>query len=312
MGRMKAWIPHEAGLDRLGPVPDGVTVEVYDGGDYPSDPGDVEFLVPPAAPEAALPGVADTGLAAVRDMPKLRVMQLLSAGVEHWVSAVPDGVTLCSSRGAHTEVTAEWVMGAALASVRRFDLFARNQSEGRWEVSWGTTLSGKAAVIVGAGSIGAAVARRFEASGMRVRMIARTARPGIGTLADLPGLLPDADVVVIMVPLTAETEGLVDAAFLARMRDGALLVNAARGKIVDTAALTAEVASGRLRCALDVTEPEPLPADHELWGLEGAIVTPHVGGAVHGFIERVYPRVGDQIRRLAAGEPLANIVADGY
>jgi phosphoglycerate dehydrogenase-like enzyme len=239
-------------------------------------------------------------------------VQLLSAGVENWVPYVPDGVLLCSNRGAHTEVTAEWVMGATLTSVRRFDVFARNQAEGKWELAWGTTLSGKRAVVIGAGSIGAAVARRFEASGLEVRMVARTARPGVGTLEDLPGLLPDADVVVVMVPLTPETEGLVDAAFLARMRDGALLVNAARGKIVDTAALTAEVASGRLRCALDVTEPEPLPAGHELWGLEGAIVTPHVGGAVLGFIERVYPRVGEQIRRFAAGEPLRNVVENGY
>lgn len=309
---MKAWIPHEAGLDRLGPVPDGVVVEVYDGSDFPSDPGGVEFLVPPAAPKATLPGMSYATPPVLQDMPNLKVVQLLSAGVENWVPHVPDGVLLCNNRGAHTEVTAEWVMAAALASVRRLDVFARNQSEGRWEMSWGTTLSGKTAVILGAGSIGAAAARRFEASGMKVSMVARSARPGVGTLADLPGLLPEADVVVVMVPLTPETEGLVDAAFLARMRDGALLVNAARGKIVDTAALTAEVASGRLRCALDVTEPEPLPADHELWGLEGAIVTPHVGGAVHGFIERVYPRVGDQIRRFAAGEPLLNVVTDGY
>jgi phosphoglycerate dehydrogenase-like enzyme len=309
---MKAWIPHEAGLDQLGPLPDGVTVEVYDGGDYPSDPGGVEFLVPPAAPKATLPGMSYSTPPMLQDMPNLKVVQLLSAGVEHWVPLVPDGVMLCNNRGAHTEVTAEWVMAAALASVRRLDVFARNQSEGRWELAWGTTLSGKSAVIVGAGSIGEAVARRFEASGMKVQMVARSARPGVGTLADLPELLPQADVVVIMVPLTPETEGLVDAAFLARMRDGALLVNAARGKIVDTAALTAEVASGRLRCALDVTEPEPLPADHELWGLEGAIVTPHVGGAVLGFIERVYPRVGDQIRRFAAGEELHNVVENGY
>jgi phosphoglycerate dehydrogenase-like enzyme len=121
---------------------------------------------------------------------------------------------------------------------------------------------------------------------MEVLKIARTARPWVGTLADLPEWLPKADVVVIVVPLTPETERLVDAGFLARMHDGALLVNAARGRVVDTASLTAEVASGRLRCALDVTEPEPLPADHDLWELEGALVTPHVGGAVEGVIER--------------------------
>jgi phosphoglycerate dehydrogenase-like enzyme len=225
---------------------------------------------------------------------------------------MPEGVALCDNRGAHTEATAEWVMAAALASVRRFDVFVRRQAAREWAPMRTGTLSGRTALIVGAGSIGESVARRFEASGMEIRKIARTARPGIGTLADLPELLPEADVVVVIVPLTPETESLVDAEFLARMKDGALLVNAARGKVVDTAAITAEVASGRLRCALDVTEPEPLPADHELWGLEGALITPHVGGAIDGFMERCYPQVGAQIRRFAAGAPLENVVENGY
>ncbi|HEX2143660.1 MAG TPA: 2-hydroxyacid dehydrogenase [Glycomyces sp.] len=301
---MKIWIAHEAGRAQLGQVPDGVEIEAFNGGDYPSDPGDVEFWV------STLSG--DKAAEYFKDMPKLKVVQLLSAGVEHWVPHLPDGVTLCDNRGAHTESTAEWVMAAALASTRGFDRLARKQSEREWAPQTTGTLFGKTALILGAGSIGEAVARRFSASGMAVVKIARTARPGVGTLTHLPYLLPKADVVVILVPLTPETEGLVGSAFLAGMHDGALLVNAARGKVVDTDALTAEVASGRLRCALDVTEPEPLPADHELWGLEGALITPHVGGAVEGFIERCYPPVGDQIRRFLAGEPLANVVENGY
>ncbi|MCC3765708.1 2-hydroxyacid dehydrogenase [Glycomyces sp. TRM65418] len=301
---MKIWIAHEAGLAHLGPVPDEVEIEVFDGGAYPSDPKDVVFLVPPSTPR--------TPAELLEDMPNLEAVQLLSAGVETWVPFMPAGVALCDNRGAHTEATAEWVAAASLASVRRLDHFARLQAEREWAPVRTGTLFGKTALIVGAGSIGEAVARRFAALGMAVGKIARTARPGVGTLADLPELLPQADVVVVIVPLTAETEGLIDAAFLARMKDGALLVNAARGKVVDTAAITAEVASGRLRCALDVTEPEPLPAEHELWGLEGALITPHVGGGVDGFMERCYPQVGDQIRRLAAGEPLANAVENGY
>lgn len=301
---MKIWIAHEAGLAYLGPIPDGVEIEVFDGGDHPSDPGDVAFLVPPSTDR--------TPAELLADMPGLEVVQLLSAGAETWAPVMPEGVALCDNRGAHTEATAEWVMAAALASVRRFDVFVRRQAAREWAPMRTGTLSGRTALIVGAGSIGESVARRFEASGMKVRKIARTARPGIGTLADLPDLLPEADVVVVIVPLTAETEGLVDAEFLARMKDGALLVNAARGKVVETAAITAEVASGRLRCALDVTEPEPLPADHELWGLGGALITPHVGGAIDGFIERCYPQVGDQIRRFAVGAALENVVENGY
>jgi phosphoglycerate dehydrogenase-like enzyme len=301
---MKIWIAHEAGLAHLGPVPDGVETEVFDGGDYPSDPGDVVFWVPPFT--------SRTPAEMLEDMPRLKAVQLLSAGAETWAPFMPEGVALCDNRGAHTEATAEWVMAAALASVRRFDVFVRRQEARDWAPMRTGTLWGKTALIVGAGSIGESVARRFAASGMEVLKIARTARPGVGTLADLPELLPKADVVVIIVPLTAATEGLVDAGFLARMHDGALLVNAARGKVVDTAAITAEVASGRLRCALDVTEPEPLPADHELWALEGALITPHVGGAIDGFMERCYPQVGDQIRRLTAGKPLENVVENGY
>jgi phosphoglycerate dehydrogenase-like enzyme len=301
---MKIWIAHEAGLAHLGPIPDGVEIEVFDGRDQPSDPGDVAFLVPPSTDRTAAELLAD--------MPGLKAVQLLSAGAETWAPVIPDGVALCDNRGAHTEATAEWVMAATLASVRRLDVFARKQTARDWAPMRTGTLFGKTALIVGAGSIGESVARRFAPSGMEIRKIARTARPGVGTLADLPELLPLADVVVVIVPLTLETEGLVDAEFLAQMKDGALLVNAARGKVVDTAAITAEVASGRLRCALDVTEPEPLPADHELWGLEGALITPHVGGAIDGFIERCYPQVGDQIRRLAAGEPLENVVENGY
>ncbi|WP_026922734.1 2-hydroxyacid dehydrogenase [Glycomyces arizonensis] len=301
---MKVWISHADALPFLGALPDGVDVEVWDGGEYPSDPADVEFWVPPS--------LRQDPVEVVRAMPALRVVQLLSAGAEVWVPHVPDGVALCDNRGAHTEVTAEWVAAATLASVRELDFFARKQAEHEWSPRLTGTLSGRTALIVGAGSIGESVARRFEACNVTVAKIARTARPGVGTLADLPELLPAADVVVIIVPLTPETEGMVDAGFLTRMKDGALLVNAARGKVVDTGALTAEVASGRLRCALDVTEPEPLPAEHPLWGLEGALITPHAGGAVEGLLERCYPPVGDQIRRLAAGEPLANVVEHGY
>jgi phosphoglycerate dehydrogenase-like enzyme len=138
--------------------------------------------------------------------------------------------------------------------------------------------------------------------------VARTARNGVRSTAELPELLPYADVVVVIVPVTPETTGMVDAGFLAAMRDGALLVNAARGVVVDTDALVAELLSGRLRAALDVTEPEPLPDGHPLWSAPGLLLTPHVGGAVPDTNDRAAAAVTDQVRRILAGEPLVNLV----
>jgi phosphoglycerate dehydrogenase-like enzyme len=145
-----------------------------------------------------------------------------------------------------------------------------------------------------------------------VTMVARTARADAHGVDELPALLPEHDVVVVVVPLTDATRGMVDAAFLARMADGALFVNAARGPVTDTDALLAELRSGRLRAAVDVTDPEPLPADHPLWDAPNLLLTPHVGGAVPGFPARAYALVRRQLERWVAGEPLENVVHDGY
>jgi phosphoglycerate dehydrogenase-like enzyme len=167
-------------------------------------------------------------------------------------------------------------------------------------------------LIVGAGAIGEAAAARLAPFEVRLTMVARTARDGVHGIDELPDLLPDADVVVLLVPLTDATRGMVDAQFLARMPDGALLVNAARGPVVVTDALAAELATGRLGAAVDVTDPEPLPADHPLWTMPNFLLTPHVAGSVRGLLPRAYGLVGDQLRRYAAGQPLLNEVRDGY
>jgi phosphoglycerate dehydrogenase-like enzyme len=243
-------------------------------------------------------------------LPDLRLVQLLSAGAEQFVGRLPSGVVLCNARGAHTPATAEWAVAAMLASLRGFPDFVREQDAGRWSSATHSSLVGARVLIVGAGDIGATIGRMLAGFDVELTYVARTAREGVRSTAELPELLPHADVVVLIVPVTPETTGMVDAAFLAAMRDGALLVNAARGVVVDTDALVAELNSGRLRAALDVTEPEPLPAGHPLWSVPGLLLTPHVGGAVPDTNARAAAAVTAQLSRVLAGQPLENVVED--
>jgi phosphoglycerate dehydrogenase-like enzyme len=245
----------------------------------------------------------------------LSVIQLLSAGADAWVGRVPPGVLLCDGRGVHSASTSEWVVTAILSYLRAFPAFARDQAARDWSYRRHAPtdeLSGKRVLIIGAGAIGDAAAARLAPFEVRLTLVARAARDGVHGVDELPALLPAADVVVLLVPLTDATRGIVDADFLARMPDGALLVNAARGPVVRTEALTAELASGRLGAAVDVTDPEPLPPDHPLWTMPNFLLTPHVAGSVRGLLPRAYGLVGDQLRRYVAGQPLINEVRDGY
>jgi phosphoglycerate dehydrogenase-like enzyme len=308
---VKVWIAHEEGRKLLGEVPDGVEIEVCpDAATLPSDPADVDFWVPPFVATAR-------GADLLPKFGGLRVVQLLSAGADAWVGRVPSGVRLCDARGVHDAPVAEWVIGATVGSLRQFPAFVRAQEREEWApgaVTPTRELTGARVLIVGAGSIGQAIERHMAPFGVRVTRVARSARPAddVHAVEDLPVLLPDADVVVLVVPLTEQTRGLVDAAFLAAMPDGALLVNAARGPVVDTAALVTELAGGRISAALDVTDPEPLPAGHPLWKLPNVFLTPHTGGAVHGLLPRAYALAGDQLRRFVADRPLINQVAGEY
>lgn len=241
-------------------------------------------------------------------LPRLRLVQLLSAGAERFVGKLPEGVVLCNARGAHTPSTAEWVMAATLAAQRGIPFFVREQDAGRWSSGTHRTLVGARVLVVGAGDIAQAVGRMLAGFDAEVTYVGRTARPGVRSTAELPELLPHADVVVLLVPVTPETVGMVDADFLAAMADGALLVNAARGVVVDTDALLAELGRGRIRAALDVTDPEPLPEGHPLWTAPGLLLTPHVAGAIPGTNERAAAAVTDQLRRVLAGESLVNVV----
>jgi len=257
-------------------------------------------------PQAGGPSPSDAEF--LQALPRLRLVQLLSAGAERFAGRVPEGVALCNARGAHTPATAEWVMAALLAAQRGIPHFVREQAAGRWSFSTQRSLVGARILIIGAGDIGRTVGRMLDGFGVELTYVARTARDGVRSVDELPELLPRADVVVLLVPVTPETIGLVDAGFLTAMADGALLVNAARGVVVDTVALLAELGSGRLRAALDVTEPEPLPEGHPLWTAPGLLLTPHVGGAVPDTNERAAAAVTDQVTRILAGQPLVNVV----
>jgi phosphoglycerate dehydrogenase-like enzyme len=277
-------------------------------GPFPPRVSDVEFYVPSFFPSPA-------GTAVLAEMKRLRVVQTITAGVDWLRPHLPPGVTLCNARGVHDASTAEWVVAAMLGALRGFPAFSAAQAAGEWAYQGTGQLAGKTVLIVGYGSIGAAVERRLAGFEVTVRRVARGARngaAGVAGVADLPALLPDADVVVLLVPYTPETAGLADADFLARMKDGALLVNAARGAVVDTAALVAEVSRGRLRAALDVTDPEPLPPGHPLWSLSGVFLTPHVAASTPVSRQRAAGLVRDQVLAYTRGEPLRNVIGGAY
>ncbi len=301
------WVPADwvaAGMTGL-PGTEVAVVTLAEGAAPPASVADVEFYVPSFFPTPASGEV-------MRHMKRLRVVQALTAGVDRLRPSVPAGAVLCNARGAHDASTAEWVVAAMLAALREFPRFALEQAAGRWAYQPTDQLAEKTVLIVGYGSIGAAVERRLAGFEVTVQRVARAARPGVSGLSELPSLLTAANVVVLLVPFTPQTEGMADGAFLARMKDGALLVNAARGAVVETAALCAELASGRLRAALDVTAPEPLPPDHQLWTLPGVFITPHVAASTPVSERRVVRLVRDQAEAYLRGDPLRNVISGTY
>jgi phosphoglycerate dehydrogenase-like enzyme len=283
----------------------GSTAAAGQASPVPANVADVEFYVPSFFPSPA-------GAAVLGEMKRLRVVQTITAGVDWLRPHLPPGVTLCNARGVHDASTAEWVVAAMLGSLRRFPAFTTAQAAGEWAYQGTDQLAAKTVLIVGYGSIGAAVERRLAGFEVTVRRVARGTRAGVAATADLPALLGEADVVVLLVPYTPETAGLADAAFLARMKDGALLVNAARGAVVDTAALVAEVSRGRLRAALDVTDPEPLPPGHPLWSLPGVFITPHVAASTPVSRQRAALLERDQVLAYTRGESLRNVIDGTY
>ena len=298
------WLPFEPEV-LGGDLPDNLRYERIDPDHLPASADEVAFYV------LAYRFRPEDG-EALATLPNLQVVQTLTAGVEHIRGYVPEGVLLCNGRGIHDTSTAELAVGLVVASLRGIPEFVRAQERAQWAPERRQSLADKRVLIVGYGQIGEAIEARVTPFEAEVTRVARSARDGVHAIEELPDLLPEADVVVLIVPGTDETIGLFDAPMLARMKDDALLVNVSRGPVVDTDALLAELESRRIHAALDVVDPEPLPEDHPLWKAPNLLLVPHVGGNSTAMNPRAHRLVREQLQRFAAGEELANVMSGDY
>ena len=294
-------VPDSEGVDALSDLA-GVSTVLYRVDEpLPDAARDAEVMV-------VLYGSVDRVTEIMRGLPRLRLVQTLNAGYEQWKGRIPEGVLLSNARGAHGGSSAEWAVAALLSVYRELQGFAAAQSDGRWRHHITDLVLGKRVLVLGAGDLAVNLRRRLEPFEVETTLVGRRARDGVESIDDLPRLLGAHDAVVVMLPHEESTHHIVDADFLARMRDGAVLVNVARGGLVDTDALLVELERGRLRAALDVTEPEPLPSDHPLWRAPGVLVTPHVAGATIGWDLRAWSVAARQIAMFAQGRTPENVV----
>lgn len=286
-------------------VPDGVTL--LGPGNAPLDSDAIEpvtFYVPPYM-------TGWKGLKPVSRMPHLRTLQLPNAGFDDALELARPGLDICNARGVHDISTAELALSLILASTRGLHTLVRHQDTGAWRPDTYRTLWRAKVAVVGFGNIGQTIASLLAPFDAEVTGFSRSGTAGSETIDTLAARLPEFDIVVLILPATPDTVGMVDAEFLAAMKDGALLVNVARGPVVVTDALVAELHSGRLRAAVDVTDPEPLPGDHPLWSAGDIIITPHVGGNSEAFEPRMRALVTSQLERIVAGDTPDYIVIPG-
>ena len=297
-------LPDMPEREHMGELPENVEVRLVSDEPAPvPDLAEVDLIVPLGRARAPL-------LEVLAGPPgRLQVIQTLSAGVDWLVGHVPEHVMVCNARGVYDGPLAEWVVGAILA-MQRGHVQARDaQARRAWDYFEPPELAGSRVVILGLGSIGTAISDRLRPFGVETIGIGRTPRDGVHGLSELDDVLRGAEILVNMLPLTGATRGILDRRRLGLLPDGALVVNAGRGPTIETAALVAELRADRLRAALDVTDPEPLPGDHPLWELPNVLISPHMAGDSPATTVRAFELAGDQVRRFAAGQPLINEVA---
>jgi phosphoglycerate dehydrogenase-like enzyme len=296
-------VPGATLRDALGTAPDGVEIVVWNL-ETPPPAAHIDLVVPPYMGGSAR-------LAALAEV-TTRLVQSQSIGYDDVLEALPPGHVFANAATVHETSTAELAVALVLAAQRGIPDFVRAAAEGRWAPARYESLADRRVLLLGYGGVGRAIEARlapFEVDLVRVASRARDDEAGhIHGIDELPALLPNADMVIVGVPLSDETTGLVDDAFLSAMPDGALLVNIARGRVADTGAILAEAASGRLRFALDVTDPEPLPDGHPLFALPNVLITPHVGGASTAMMPRMARLLRTQIERMLRGDEPLNVV----
>ena len=246
-----------------------------------------------------------------KKMPNLKILQMPNAGFDDALEFVRDGITLCNGRSIHDDSTAELAVGLTIASLRGFPDFVRNQDKSSWVHVKNKSINDRRIGIIGFGSIGSTIAKMLSGFSVEILPFTQSGRDNTTAISDLDKHLPTLDVVILILPLTAESKHLFNAKRLSLMKDGALLVNVARGPIVDTDALVKELNSGRITAAVDVTDPEPLPSDHPLWQAKGVLISPHVGGNTTAFEKRARKLIESQLNLLAEGKPLNNVIVAG-
>jgi phosphoglycerate dehydrogenase-like enzyme len=247
----------------------------------------------------------------IRSMPNLKILQLPTAGFEVALDYLTPQITLCNGKGIHDDSTAELAIGLTIASLRGFPSFIRRQDIGEWLFTKEKSINDCKIGIVGFGSIGSNIARMLSGFSVEIVAFTQSGRDNTIAITDLDNHLPTLDVVILILPLTKDSKHLFDAGRLSLMKDGALLINVARGQIVDTEALIKELNSGRLTAGLDVTDPEPLPKGHPLWSAKGVLISPHIGGNTSIFENRAKKLIESQLNLLAAGKPLNNVIVVG-
>ncbi len=246
-----------------------------------------------------------------KKMPNLKILQMPNAGFDDALEFVRDGMTLCNGRSIHDDSTAELAVGLTIASLRGFADFVRNQDKSSWVHVRNQSINDKRVGIIGFGSIGSTIAKMLSGFSVEVIPFTQSGRDNTIAISNLDKHLPTLDVVILILPLTAESKHLFNAQRLSLMKAGSLLVNVARGPIVDTDALVKELNSGRITAALDVTDPEPLPSDHLLWKAKGVLISPHVGGNTSAFEKRARRLIESQLQLLAEGKSLNNVIVAG-